>query len=359
MEFFQSRELLFEGAPAFLTLPFAVIAGGALIVLILLVWIIAAIAGRSRRLREEEQLEALYDIEDETPSARPITPMPAPQPPAETYDEVLPSSPPVPEPLEEPELAALAPEPDPEPVAEVEPEPEPVVEAVPEPVVEAAPEPVVEPEPEPVIEAAPLVEAEPEVAAEPEPEPAIEAEPAAPESEPEPEPIAAAPLPLEGAPAREPEPAPLEEAPNPAAEPVDASPAGIEEAITEPVTVASFEAPTTVEASAELAPEPVPEAAVEPEAPAVAPAPEPAPAAPAFDDLTRMKGVGPRLAERLNTVGITSFAQIAALSPEAAATLDSKLGDFQGRLDRDRWIEQAQLLAGGDIAAFEEKFGKL
>ena len=88
MEFFQSRELLFEGAPAFLTLPFAVIAGGALIVLILLVWIIAAIAGRSRRLREEEQLEALYDIEDETPSARPITPMPAPQP-VETYDEVL------------------------------------------------------------------------------------------------------------------------------------------------------------------------------------------------------------------------------------------------------------------------------
>ncbi|MBO9713139.1 MAG: hypothetical protein J7495_09500 [Sphingomonas sp.] len=72
-----------------------------------------------------------------------------------------------------------------------------------------------------------------------------------------------------------------------------------------------------------------------------------------------MKGVGPRLAERLNSVGVTSFAQIAALSPEDADALDAKLGDFQGRLGRDRWIEQAGLLASNDIAGFEEKFGKL
>jgi predicted flap endonuclease-1-like 5' DNA nuclease len=72
-----------------------------------------------------------------------------------------------------------------------------------------------------------------------------------------------------------------------------------------------------------------------------------------------MKGVGPRLAERLNSVGVVSFAQIAALTPEQAHELDSKLGDFQGRLERDRWIEQAGLLAGGDIAAYEEKFGRL
>ena len=89
-----------------------------------------------------------------------------------------------------------------------------------------------------------------------------------------------------------------------------------------------------------------------------APEPEPEPA-PVADELTRMKGVGPRLADRLNSVGITSFAQIAALSPQEAAELDSKLGDFQGRLERDRWIEQAGFLAGGDIAGFEERFGKL
>ncbi|NML07050.1 hypothetical protein HHL13_14770 [Sphingomonas sp. G-3-2-10] len=72
-----------------------------------------------------------------------------------------------------------------------------------------------------------------------------------------------------------------------------------------------------------------------------------------------MKGVGPRLAERLNSVGVTSFAQIAALSPDEAAALDAKLGDFQGRLSRDRWIDQAGYLASGDIEGFEGTFGKL
>src|SRR5690606_20295615 len=91
-----------------------------------------------------------------------------------------------------------------------------------------------------------------------------------------------------------------------------------------------------------------------------APAPQPEPvAAPAADELTRMKGVGPRLADRLNGIGVTSFAQIASLSPAEAAELDSKLGDFQGRLERDRWIEQARFLAAGDIAGFEAVFGKL
>ena len=64
-----------------------------------------------------------------------------------------------------------------------------------------------------------------------------------------------------------------------------------------------------------------------------------------------MKGVGPRLEEKLNSLGINSFAQIAALSPAEAAELDSKLGDFKGRLERDHWIEQAQLLAAADHAA--------
>lgn len=87
--------------------------------------------------------------------------------------------------------------------------------------------------------------------------------------------------------------------------------------------------------------------------------PEPEPVAAASDDLTRMKGVGPRLADRLNGVGISSFAQLAALSPEDADALDAQLGDFQGRIHRDRWIEQAGYLASGDVAGFEETFGKL
>ena len=42
-----------------------------------------------------------------------------------------------------------------------------------------------------------------------------------------------------------------------------------------------------------------------------------------------------------------------------AAHLDERMGPFQGRLARDRVIEQADLLARGDIETFEETFGKL
>lgn len=77
------------------------------------------------------------------------------------------------------------------------------------------------------------------------------------------------------------------------------------------------------------------------------------------DDLTRLKGVGPKLAARLGELGITRFADIAALSPEQAAALDAQLGSFQGRMARDRWIEQAGYLARDDRAGFEAAFGRL
>jgi predicted flap endonuclease-1-like 5' DNA nuclease len=89
------------------------------------------------------------------------------------------------------------------------------------------------------------------------------------------------------------------------------------------------------------------------------PAPEPAATTAGTDDLTRMKGVGPKLAQRLNEAGITSFAQLAALTPAEAEALDAQLGDFRGRIHRDRWIEQAGFLARGDVAGEEASFGKL
>ncbi len=77
------------------------------------------------------------------------------------------------------------------------------------------------------------------------------------------------------------------------------------------------------------------------------------------DDLTRIKGLGPKLAVLLNALGITTFAQIAALTESDLAELDPKLGAFAGRPTRDQWTEQARLLTGGDTAAYEAKFGKL
>ncbi|WP_326525709.1 helix-hairpin-helix domain-containing protein [Sphingomonas sp.] len=101
-----------------------------------------------------------------------------------------------------------------------------------------------------------------------------------------------------------------------------------------------------------------PQPAAEPLA-AAEPPPAANPAVSGTDDLTQLKGVGPKLAARLAELGITSFAQVAALSPDAAAALDAQLGAFQGRMARDRWIEQADYLAKGDLAGFETAFGKL
>ncbi len=77
------------------------------------------------------------------------------------------------------------------------------------------------------------------------------------------------------------------------------------------------------------------------------------------DDLRRIKGLGPKVAAQLAELGIARFDQLAALDPEAQAKLDSQLGPFAGRMARDRWIEQADLLARNDIAAFEAQFGKI
>lgn len=87
----------------------------------------------------------------------------------------------------------------------------------------------------------------------------------------------------------------------------------------------------------------------------------PAPAAPAAsgDDLTRIKGVGPKLNARLKELGVTTYAQIAAWSEADMAAIDAQLGSFAGRPKRDSWVEQAQLLAGGDTSGYEAKFGKL
>ena len=77
------------------------------------------------------------------------------------------------------------------------------------------------------------------------------------------------------------------------------------------------------------------------------------------DDLTRLKGVGPKLASLLGTLGVTRFDQIAAWSDADLARIDSQLGAFAGRPARDAWVEQAKLLAANDTAGYEARFGKL
>ncbi len=77
------------------------------------------------------------------------------------------------------------------------------------------------------------------------------------------------------------------------------------------------------------------------------------------DDLLQIKGIGPKLNELCHSLGITRFDQIAKWGPADIAEVDQHLGTFRGRVERDGWIEQAGLLASGNVAAFETKFGKL
>jgi predicted flap endonuclease-1-like 5' DNA nuclease len=77
------------------------------------------------------------------------------------------------------------------------------------------------------------------------------------------------------------------------------------------------------------------------------------------DDLTQLKGVGPKLARLLNDLGITRFEQLAKLSDGDLDRIDRHLGAFKGRLERDQVPLQADYLARGDEDGFEQRFGKL
>lgn len=61
----------------------------------------------------------------------------------------------------------------------------------------------------------------------------------------------------------------------------------------------------------------------------------------AADDLSRISGVGPVLVGKLNGLGITTFAQVAAFTDEDIERIDGEL-NFKGRITRDNWVEQAK-----------------
>jgi predicted flap endonuclease-1-like 5' DNA nuclease len=64
------------------------------------------------------------------------------------------------------------------------------------------------------------------------------------------------------------------------------------------------------------------------------------------DDLKRIRGIGPQNEQRLHALGIWHFDQIAAWSAENAKWIGSYLA-FRGRIERERWIDQAKGLAAG------------
>jgi predicted flap endonuclease-1-like 5' DNA nuclease len=71
-----------------------------------------------------------------------------------------------------------------------------------------------------------------------------------------------------------------------------------------------------------------------------------APAQGEADDLKWIKGIGPRNEKACNALGIHQFRQIANWTPDEAIWVGHHLA-FPGRIEREHWIAQAQLLASG------------
>ena len=78
------------------------------------------------------------------------------------------------------------------------------------------------------------------------------------------------------------------------------------------------------------------------------PAARPAPAAPRDDfaqDLKLIRGIGALLELKLKAAGISRYEQIAAWTDADVARISRMLG-ARGRIEQERWIEQARQLAG-------------
>lgn len=99
----------------------------------------------------------------------------------------------------------------------------------------------------------------------------------------------------------------------------------------------------------------VPKATAAPKtaAPAKATAAKPASGKP--DNLRRLIGIGPVNEKLLKAQGVTSFAQIAAWTAADIKRIEDVM-NFDGRIARERWIEQAKLLAAGDETEFAKQF---
>jgi large subunit ribosomal protein L21 len=62
------------------------------------------------------------------------------------------------------------------------------------------------------------------------------------------------------------------------------------------------------------------------------------------DDLKKIEGIGPKIAETLNTAGISTFAELAKTD---SAKISEIIADVRGNHVTDTWPKQAQLAADG------------
>lgn len=73
------------------------------------------------------------------------------------------------------------------------------------------------------------------------------------------------------------------------------------------------------------------------------------------DDLTKIRGVGPKLARLCNDLGFWHYDQIASWTADEVDWVDAHLDGFRGRVSRDGWVEQARALAKNELPAFRRR----
>ena len=102
---------------------------------------------------------------------------------------------------------------------------------------------------------------------------------------------------------------------------------------------------TPAEAPPRTEPEPEPEPEAESQQTSDAPLAEPETETPPIsDDLTQIKGLGPKAAAKLSELGVTSLAQIANWTDEDVSRMDDAING-RGRIERDEWVKQAKALS--------------
>ncbi|MGI9411390.1 MAG: hypothetical protein ACR2OV_15020 [Hyphomicrobiaceae bacterium] len=75
------------------------------------------------------------------------------------------------------------------------------------------------------------------------------------------------------------------------------------------------------------------------------------------DDLKRIRGVGTLIERNLNSMGYTTYADVANWSRNEVDRISQKL-DFHGRIERENWIEQARILASGGQTEFSRRIDR-
>jgi predicted flap endonuclease-1-like 5' DNA nuclease len=74
------------------------------------------------------------------------------------------------------------------------------------------------------------------------------------------------------------------------------------------------------------------------------------------DNLRLISGIGPKNERVLHNLGFFHFDQIAVWTAGEISWVDDHL-KFNGRIEREKWVEQAKLLAAGDMEELKRQFG--